>query len=51
MSSDGLLFKFLSTINEKTKTPFIAAIICGVCAGKNSFLEINRLKIGTEKYK
>lgn len=33
MSSDGLLFGFLATINEKTKTPFIAAIICGVCAG------------------
>ncbi|XP_015372127.1 PREDICTED: cationic amino acid transporter 2-like isoform X2 [Diuraphis noxia] len=33
MSSDGLLFSFLATINEKTKTPFIAAIICGVCAG------------------
>jgi amino acid transporter len=33
MSSDGLLFGFLSKINEKTKTPFIAAIICGVCAG------------------
>ncbi|CAH1707848.1 unnamed protein product [Aphis gossypii] len=33
MSSDGLLFSFLSKINEKTKTPFIAAIICGVCAG------------------
>lgn len=33
MASDGLLFSFLATINEKTKTPFIAAIICGVCAG------------------
>jgi len=33
MSSDGLLFDFLSTINEKTKTPFVAAIICGISAG------------------
>jgi len=33
MSSDGLLFSFLATMNERTKTPFIAAIICGVCAG------------------
>lgn len=34
MSSDGLLFNFLSKINEKTKTPFTAAIICGVSAGE-----------------
>lgn len=51
MSSDGLLFNFLSKINEKTKTPFIAAIICGVCAGKvlayynfdKKYLQINCL--------
>ncbi|VVC32915.1 Cationic amino acid transporter, C-terminal,Amino acid/polyamine transporter I [Cinara cedri] len=33
MSSDGLLFNFLSKINEVTKTPFIATIICGISAG------------------
>ncbi|KAL4112645.1 hypothetical protein QTP88_016393 [Uroleucon formosanum] len=33
MSSDGLLFSFLATMNERTKTPFTASIICGVCAG------------------
>ncbi|VVC32914.1 Cationic amino acid transporter, C-terminal,Amino acid/polyamine transporter I [Cinara cedri] len=33
MASDGLLFKFLSKINDKTKTPFIATVICGISAG------------------
>lgn len=34
MANDGLLFKFLSNINETTKTPLISTVICGVCAGK-----------------
>lgn len=34
MASDGLLFDFLSKINSKTKTPFVATMICGVGAGK-----------------
>jgi len=34
MSSDGLLFNVLSSINQITKTPFIATMVCGVCAGK-----------------
>uniref|UniRef100_A0A2S2R0K3 High affinity cationic amino acid transporter 1 n=1 Tax=Sipha flava TaxID=143950 RepID=A0A2S2R0K3_9HEMI len=33
MSSDGLLFEFLSNINERTKTPFIATMICGISSG------------------
>ncbi|KAL4112398.1 hypothetical protein QTP88_016197 [Uroleucon formosanum] len=33
MASDGLLFKFLSNINPKTKTPVISTIICGLFAG------------------
>ncbi|VVC32917.1 Cationic amino acid transporter, C-terminal,Amino acid/polyamine transporter I [Cinara cedri] len=33
MSSDGLLFDFLAKINKKTKTPFIATIVCGVTVG------------------
>jgi len=36
MSSDGLLCKFLSTINEKTKTPVVATMICGVGTGKRA---------------
>ena len=34
MSSDGLLFSFISKILPKTKTPFIACIISGLIAGK-----------------
>lgn len=34
MSSDGLLFKCLSKVNEKTKTPVLATMICGIGTGK-----------------
>jgi len=34
MSSDGLLFSCLSTINEKTQTPVMATLMCGAGAGK-----------------
>ena len=34
ISSDGLLFKFLSTVSERFKTPLIATGISGVFAGK-----------------
>ncbi|XP_015372138.1 PREDICTED: high affinity cationic amino acid transporter 1-like [Diuraphis noxia] len=33
MSSDGLLFKCLSTVNEKTKTPVLATVFCGIGTG------------------
>ncbi|KAL4112647.1 hypothetical protein QTP88_016395 [Uroleucon formosanum] len=33
MSCDGLLFEFLSMVNENTKTPVITTMICGVGAG------------------
>lgn len=33
MSSDGLLFKCLSMVNEKTKTPVLATMICGIGTG------------------
>jgi len=33
MAMDGLLFKFLATVHEKTKTPLIATLISGACAG------------------
>lgn len=38
MSNDGLLFSFLSKINERTQTPFIATIICGVGSGEDFIL-------------
>lgn len=43
MSCDGLLFEFLSMVNEKTKTPVIATMICGVGAGKLYFQRVQRL--------
>ncbi|XP_025199416.1 cationic amino acid transporter 2-like [Melanaphis sacchari] len=33
MSSDGLMFKCLSSVNEKTKTPVLATMVCGVGTG------------------
>ena len=39
ISSDGLLFKFLSTVNERFKTPLIATAISGVFAGKVFYFE------------
>lgn len=35
MAEDGLLFKFLARVNEKTRTPMIATITSGAVAGKN----------------
>lgn len=39
MAEDGLLFKFLAKINDRTKTPVIATVTSGAIAGKccNSF--------------
>lgn len=34
MAEDGLLFKFLSSINSRTKTPLSATITSGILAGK-----------------
>lgn len=34
MAEDGLLFKFLSSINNRTKTPLSATITSGLLAGK-----------------
>ena len=33
MASDGLIFRFLATVNDRFKTPFIATIISGLFAG------------------
>lgn len=35
MAEDGLLFKFLAKINDRTKTPIIATVTSGAIAGKN----------------
>lgn len=34
MAEDGLLFKFLSNINSRTKTPLSATVASGLLAGK-----------------
>ncbi len=34
MASDGLIFRFLSRVNDRFKTPLIATITAGVMAGK-----------------
>lgn len=36
MASDGLIFSLFAKINEKTKTPLISTVVCGVFAGKNA---------------
>ena len=33
MANDGLLFRFLASINSRFKTPFIATIVSGVLSG------------------
>ncbi|XP_014818547.1 PREDICTED: cationic amino acid transporter 3 isoform X2 [Calidris pugnax] len=38
MAEDGLLFKFLSKINSRTKTPLSATLISGLLAGIMAFL-------------
>lgn len=33
MAEDGLLFRFLSRMHKKTKTPVLATIVSGIVAG------------------
>lgn len=40
MADDGLLFKFLARVSEKSRTPIIATISSGAVAGK---LKYNKL--------
>ncbi|VVC32910.1 Hypothetical protein CINCED_3A021110 [Cinara cedri] len=44
MSSDGLLFEFLSNVNEKTRTPITATLICGFASAiLSSIFDIEQL--------
>ncbi|XP_049547474.1 cationic amino acid transporter 2-like [Anopheles darlingi] len=52
MSSDGLLFKQLRTVNPKTKTPLLATVLSGVLSGTMALLFdlhqlIDMMSIGT----
>ncbi len=38
MAQDGLLFRSLSRMHKKTKTPVLATIVSGIVAGKTVFL-------------
>lgn len=46
MAEDGLLFKFLAKINDRTKTPIIATLTSGAIAGKNWNLLCSILAVG-----
>jgi len=34
MAKDGLLYQIFAKINDKTKTPLVSTVVCGVFAGK-----------------
>lgn len=39
MAEDGLLFKFLAKINDKSKTPVMATLTSGIVAGEKTKLK------------
>jgi amino acid transporter len=52
MADDGILFRSLATINEKTKTPIIATVVSGLVAGTFIFTcNKNSIKAISDKIK
>ncbi|KAK3600261.1 hypothetical protein CHS0354_039728 [Potamilus streckersoni] len=52
IASDGLIFRFLSKVNERLKTPFIATVLSGIFAGVMAMLFdlselVDMMSIGT----
>lgn len=45
MAEDGLLFKVLARINDRTKTPVIATLTSGAIAGKSRERRRSRITI------
>ena len=41
MASDGVIFKVLAIVNQRTKTPILATIVSGLFAGTNCVLILN----------
>lgn len=43
MANDGVLFNKLSAVNNRTQTPLLATIVCGIfackCTGKNKTVQ------------
>lgn len=37
MAADGLLFKYMAGISERTKTPLLATVTAGFIAGENEY--------------
>ena len=56
ISSDGLIFKFLSNVMEKVKTPAVATIVTGLLTGnffvvkKFFYLKLLFLKLYLHQY-
>lgn len=40
MAEDGLLFRILSRMNARTKTPLLATIVSGIVAGELLFFHL-----------